>query len=61
MNALSPDRMTRTERLDEVARLLAMAILRRRQRMRTASESLKKGLEFPGEVRLHVIPKGGEP
>ena len=50
MNPLSPDQMTRAERLDEVARLLALAILRRRERMRTASDFPKKGLEFPAEV-----------
>ena len=60
MNPLSPDQMTRGERLDEVARLLALAILRRREHMQTASDSPKKGLEFPREVRLHVTPEGGD-
>jgi hypothetical protein len=59
MNPVSPDRLTRAERLDEVARLLALAILRRRERMRMASDSPKKGLEFLGDVRLHVTPEGG--
>ncbi len=59
MNPLSPDQMTQAERLDEVARLLALAILRRKERMQTVSDSPKKGLEFLGEVRLHVPPEGG--
>ena len=59
MNRVSPDQMTHAERLDEVARLLALAILRRRERMRTASDFPKKGLEFRREVAPHVPPEGG--
>ena len=58
MNLLHPDRMTSSERLDEVARLLALAIQRRKARMLAASESSQNGLEFPRDVRLHVTPKG---
>ena len=59
MNSVSPDRLTRAERLDEVARLLALAILRRRERMQTASDFAKKGLEPGREIALHVPPEGG--
>ena len=45
MDSLSPDRMTRVERLDEVARLLALAILRRRTRLKKPSESSPGGLD----------------
>jgi len=38
----------------------ALAILRRGERMQTASDLPKKGLEFPREVRLRVTPEGGE-
>jgi len=48
MNPLSPDQMTQAERLDEVARLLALAILRRRERAHRQSESLENGLLCDG-------------
>jgi len=59
MNALSPDHMTRTERLDEVARLLALAILRRKQRMKDPSDSCRNGLDSLRGVRLSVTAEGG--
>ena len=59
MNPLSPDQMTQAERLDEVARLLALAILRRRERMQTASDFPKKGLAPGHEIALPVTPEGG--
>ena len=51
MNPVSPDRLTRAERLDEVARLLALAILRRRERMHGQSEFPEKGLDLPADSR----------
>jgi hypothetical protein len=51
--------MTTSERLDEVARLLALAILRRRERLKKGSDSGENGLAFLREVRLHVTPEGG--
>ncbi len=59
MNPISPDRLTRAERLDEVARLLALAILRRRERAHRQSESLEKGLDLPANTRPDVTPEGG--
>jgi len=44
-NPIHPDRMTRIERLDEVARRLALAILRRRTRLKKPSESSPGGLD----------------
>ena len=75
MAPLSPDRMTRAERLDEVARLLALAILRRQDRTRAASDaalarqparataleqSSQSGLDSLRQMRLTVPPKGAE-
>ena len=72
MASLSPDRMTRAERLDEVARLLALAILRRRDRARAASDaalaapparatapekSSRSGLDSRRQMRLTVPRK----
>jgi hypothetical protein len=48
--------MTRAERLDEVARLLALAMLRRKERMEDSPES---DLDSRAQLRLHVKPKGG--
>ena len=49
MNALSPDRMTSAERLAEIGRLLALAILRARQRRQSENASQINGT---GEVSL---------
>ena len=45
-NALDPDLMTAEERLDEVAELLAMGILRRRNCRRKAERFREKALEL---------------
>ena len=73
MNPISPDRLTRAERLDEVARFLALAILRRQARTQgdrvagraaplpnaaSASESSASGLDSGAKMRLTVSPKG---
>lgn len=49
MNALSPDRMTPAERLGEIGRLLALAILRARQRRQSENPSK---INTNGEVSL---------
>ena len=54
MNPLPPDRMTRAERLDEVARLLALAVLRRRTRLKKPSESSPSGLDSGRRNCPHV-------
>ena len=54
MNPVSPDRLTRAERLDEVARLLALAILRRQERARKQPEFLKNELDLSADSRPHV-------
>ena len=59
MNPVSPDQLTRAERLDEVARLLALAILRRRERAHRQSESSESGLDLPAKTRPDVPPEGG--
>ena len=53
-NPLRPDHMSRSERLDEVARLLALGILRLRARRRAEKANdpnlLRRfGLDFPAE------------
>jgi hypothetical protein len=53
-NALDPDLMTPAERLDEVARLLALGFLRLRARRRAEKASEPNllrgfGLDFPAE------------
>ena len=58
MNTLSPERMASAERLDEVARLLGLAILRRKSRMQAGPESLPHGLAFPDDLDPHVPGKG---
>jgi hypothetical protein len=50
--------MTRDERLDEVASLLRLAILRRKSRLQTGPESLPHGLAFPDDLDHHVPGKG---
>lgn len=58
MNAIHPDRMTRAERLDEIARILAQGILRRRARMLDGEKSVASGLDLRREVRPYVHAVG---
>lgn len=59
MNPLPADDMTPSDRLDEVARLLALAILRRKARLEKDADSGKNALAFHGDLRPHVTPEGG--
>ena len=53
-NALDPDAMSDGERLDEVARLLALAILRRRKRRENSPDASEKALDFRAELSPDV-------
>ena len=52
-NALDPCLMTSAERLDEVARLLHTAVLRRRKRRKKGAEIFRNGLELGANVSPH--------
>ena len=57
-NALDPDRMSATERLDEVARILAAGLVRLRNRRSAGklhdSNALREGsLDFPAPQSVH--------
>jgi len=58
MNALFPNQMTRAERLDEVARLLAQGILRRRARLLDARKSVATDLDGGRKVSPYVPDVG---
>jgi hypothetical protein len=51
MNPLSPDRMTPSERLAEVTRLLALGLIRLRVRQSSRVS------ELPGDSSLHILPR----
>lgn len=53
-NPINACRMARAERLDEVARLLALAILRRRERAGEQPEFLENSLDLSGDIRPDV-------
>ena len=62
MNALHPSRMTASERLDEVARILAAGFLRARARqLESQAQSKNKNrevsLDLPPEESSHVRTK----
>jgi hypothetical protein len=58
-NPLSPDRMTASERLDEIAEILARGLIRLRARQsRQISADLGESfVDFPAPQRGHVAPK----
>jgi hypothetical protein len=56
-NPLSPNAMTAAERLDEVARFLVLAILRRRGRRENISESSPTGLDSGRKNEAQCAPE----
>jgi hypothetical protein len=56
MNPLSPDRMTATERLDEIAELLAAALMRLRARKSSpiSADRGESSLANPPDQRIHA-------
>jgi hypothetical protein len=59
-NALHPDLMTSTERLDEIAEILAAGILRLRARLRAPRGSTREQVRVDFSLRRsgHVRPSG---
>jgi hypothetical protein len=59
MNPLNPDRMSSKERLTEVARILALGLLRLRARQSTQVSELagESFLHFPPDRSGHAKPK----
>jgi hypothetical protein len=54
INALDPDRMTATERLDEMADILAAGLLRLRKRCSSNSNDLREVcLDFNANQSMH--------
>jgi hypothetical protein len=53
-NALAPDRMTATERLDEVAEILAAGILRARRKLRGEDRRDRVRLDFSPDRSMHA-------
>jgi hypothetical protein len=58
-NPLSPDRMTASERLAEVAEILARGVirLRARQSRQISADQRESFVDFPAPQRGHVAPK----
>ncbi len=59
-NPLHPDLMTPTERLDEIAEILAAGILRARARLRAPQSSTTERVcvDFSPDRSGHVAPSG---
>jgi hypothetical protein len=59
-NALPPHLVTADERLTELARILAIGLLRLRRRESEGRTSVleKKGLDLQPERSVHALPKG---
>lgn len=53
LNAIHPDRMTTTERLDEAAEILALAILRLRRKTNKINAFREIPLDFAGGRSMH--------
>lgn len=53
LNAIHPDRMTTTERLDEAAEILALGILRLRGKSNKINEFGEIPLDFAGGQSMH--------
>jgi hypothetical protein len=53
-NALDPNRMTAAERLDEIAEILALGILRLRAKCSQTGDRRDLSLDFPARRSLHA-------
>ena len=62
MNALSPDRMTAAERLGELARILALGLIRLRARQSTELSAGRRdsSVDFLADRRGHADRHDGE-
>jgi hypothetical protein len=54
MSGLHPDLMTATERLDEIAEILAAGILRARRKLRGEDRRDPVGLDFSPDRSMHA-------